>query len=418
MKAVFVFSLGLLLTLTTPAFAQSKCATFEYTQQEAKTNIRVAAQIKTSEQFVQKSILENNFTARIEAATIKVPVVVHILYHTPEEKITDAQVISQIEALNKYFRKRNSDTANTPAYFRALAADCEIEFQLATTTPDRKFTNGITRKYTPITKWAADDKMKFTTEMGENVWDSKSYLNIWVCNLDKLAGYSTMPGSDLEKDGLVISYKAFGTTGTTSSGYNQGKTAVHEVGHWLGLKHIWGDDYCGDDGVDDTPKQASYTLGCPNTVRITCGNGPYGDMYMNFMDITTDNCVNMFTQGQKNKMRALFNAGGTRNSLLTSNAFLLPQVQLIPVETEDPKWLEARMYPNPASNELFFDLSYDQRWIGKNIFVTNLAGQSIMNVTITSKIMRIDISGLKPGIFFLAAKKDDGMSIKQKFIKL
>ncbi|MBK8951796.1 MAG: hypothetical protein IPM85_05195 [Chitinophagaceae bacterium] len=106
---------------------------------------------------------------------------------------------------------------------------------------------------------------------------------------------------DIQKDGIVISYNSFGVN--AAGVYGMGKTAVHEVGHWLGLRHIWGDAYCGDDGVDDTPRQASYTIGCPTDIRVTCGNAPYGDMYMNFMDVTNDGCLKMFTHGQKERMR-------------------------------------------------------------------------------------------------------------------
>jgi hypothetical protein len=411
MKAGLISSLLLITSFW--AQAQDKCGSYTYQQEFNRTNPSIISSIEDAE----KLTIQNRLLGRLEGTVIKIPVVVHNIYHTPEEKITDAQVYSQIDALNKHFRRRNSDTANAPAYFRALAADCEIEFQLATTAPGNKFTNGITRSYTPITKWTTDDKVKFTSEMGEDAWDSKNYLNIWVCNLDKLAGYASLPGSEINKDGIVISYKAFGTTGSVKSYYSQGKTAVHEVGHWLGLKHIWGDANCGDDGIDDTPKQASYTVGCPNSVRVTCGNSPYGDMYMNYMDITNDECVNMFTVGQKNKMRAQLTSG-VRSGLLTTNAFLLPQVQMIPVEANDPKWLEPKLYPNPATSNITLDLSYDSRWIGKNISITNLSGQIVENVSITSKIVTINISHYKAGMYFLAAKKDDGVSIKSKFIKL
>lgn len=407
----------LALVFATQLSAQDKCKSYTYQQSELAKDPAMAGRIKATEDFIQQQ-LAGRLTSRLDGVTIKIPVVVHILYHTPTEKISDAQVISQIEALNKYFRRRNADTASTPAHFRALAADCEIEFQLAISDPGRRSTSGITRKYTPITKWGADDKMKSAAEMGTDAWDTKSYLNIWVCNLDKFAGYSTLPGSDDKKDGLVISYAAFGT-GSSAGGYAMGKTAVHEVGHWLSLKHLWGDEYCGDDGVSDTPKQASYTVGCPSTVRVTCGNAPYGDMYMNYMDFTNDACINMFTQGQKARMRLLFEQGGPRFSLLTSKGLDLPLFSNIPLpEEQDPKWLRPNLYPNPASSQVMLDLSYDSRWIRKTIFVTNMQGQNVMNVVITSKYQQIDVSRLQAGVYFIAAKKDDGESMKMKLIKL
>lgn len=390
--------------------AQERCSTVSYMEACLSKDPALAIRIKEAE---QKKI---NSASRIFTGVVKIPVVVHNLYHLPEEKISDVQVLSQIEALNTYFRKRNADTAGIPSYFRSLAADCEIEFQLAISDPRKRSTSGIIRKYTPVTSWGPDDKMKFSTEMGDDAWDSKSYLNIWVCNMDKYAGYAAVPGSEAAKDGIVISYKSFGVT--SSGSYGMGKTAVHEVAHWLGLKHIWGDAYCGDDGIDDTPKQASYTTGCPSAIRITCGNAPYGDMYMNFMDLTNDLCLKMFTTGQKEKMRSFFEPGGVRESLLYSKGLNMPLISEIPVPTEDPKWLEPKIYPNPATNELKLDLAYDIRWIGEKIFVTNIVGQNIINLIVTSKSQTIDISKLQPGTYFLAAKRTDGLSMKLKFVKL
>jgi hypothetical protein len=193
---------------------------------------------------------------------------------------------------------------------------------------------------------------------------------------------------------------------------------VHETGHWLGLKHLWGDENCGDDGVDDTPKQASYTIGCPSNIRVTCGNGPNGDMYMNYMDFTSDACTNMFSKGQKTRMRALFEAGGSRYSLLSSKGLSAPLIFEIPLPEEDPKWLHPQLYPNPASSSLTLDLAYDSRWVGKTIQIYNMAGQIVLKVAVTSKLQKIDINKLQSGVYILAAKKEDGESMKLQFVKL
>ena len=413
--AKFIIAL-LSLTFISQLSAQQKCSSTSYQQEELRKNPSLQEKINSLEAFAAQPV-ENAIASRTSEVKIKIPVVVHILYRTPNEKVTDAQVNSQIDALNKYFRRRNSDTANTPAYFRQFAADCEIEFQLASSDSRSRSTTGIIRKYTPVTKWKADDQMKFATSMGDDAWDPKSYLNIWVCNLDRFAGYSTMPGGDMIKDGVVLSYSVFGT-GTGVAGYDMGKTAVHEVGHWLNLKHLWGDENCGDDGVSDTPKQASYTVGCPTNIRVTCGNSPYGDMYMNYMDYTNDACINMFTKGQKARMRALFAIGGFRNYFLSSKGLSSPLIFESPVAEADPRWLYPQLYPNPAVNEILIDLTYDAGWIGKTIFVTNIQGQNVMNVVITSKNQKIGISQLQAGVYFIAAKKGDGESLKKKFIKL
>jgi len=332
-----IFSALFLLTIAGQLTAQ-RCNTFFYQQEQLKNSTGQAETMKAIESFITQHTagIENNSTAKIEGNIIKIPVVVHILYHSPSEKISNERVQSQLDVLNKCFRRQNADSVKTPVFFKPYATDCEIEFQLATSDSRSRSTTGIIRKYTPITKWAVDDRMKFSATMGDDAWDAGSYLNIWVCNLDKLAGYSSLPGNDPSKDGLVIDFDAFGTI-NSGSGYDQGKTAVHEIGHWLGLKHLWGDENCGDDGVYDTPKQASYTSGCPSNIRITCSNGPFGDMYMNYMDFTSDACMNLFTKGQKARMRAVFESGGPRNAIISSKGLNQPLFFEAPLPENDPK---------------------------------------------------------------------------------
>ena len=393
-----------------------RCQSFSYFQEQVSRDAMFGIKNREIESFLQKTS-NNSLASRGQETVIKIPVVVHILYHTPEEKISDAVVLKQIEVLNKCFRRLNADSVNTPERFKNLAADCKIEFQLATSDMRRRYTSGIIRKYTPVTKWSMDDKMKFSSGLGDDAWDADNYLNIWVCNMDRLAGYASFPGGDKKLDGLVIDFGAFGTANGVT-GYDEGKTVVHEIGHWLGLKHLWGDAYCGDDGVDDTPKQASYTIGCPSSIRTTCSNGPNGDMYMNYMDFTNDACMNMFTLGQRDRMRALFQSGGNKASFLTSKGLMQPLIFEIPAEESDPKWLHPQLYPNPANDAITIDLSYDPRWIGKTLQIFNLSGQSVQQLTITSKIQQINIKNISSGVYFIAAKGEEGLSLKMKFVKL
>jgi len=397
--------------------AQKKCYSSDYRTNEIRLDPSLSEKFKNIETATENFISQQGTVAnRGEESVIRIPVVVHILYHTSAEKITDADVYYQIAALNNCFRRRSADTAQTPSYFKPLAADCNIEFQLAISDPKQRATTGIIRKYTPVARWDANDKMKFSSQAGDDAWDPSSYLNIWVCNLDMMAGYSTFPDAAKEKDGLVIAYNVFGSQGST--GYNMGKTAVHEIGHWLNLKHIWGDTYCGDDGVSDTPKQAGFNVDCPSGKLITCNNAPYGDMYMNYMDFTSDACMNLFTTGQKLRMRALFSNGGARSSILLSKGLNPPLIAEAPLPEADPQWYRPNLYPNPATAEMTLDLTYDARWMGKKISITNLQGQTLMSLVITNKEQKISIRDLTPGLYFLVAKKDDGESLKLKFIKL
>lgn len=411
----YVLLIGAMILSFVQTSAQRACFSAEYLQNAIRTNPSLAGQAQTIESFIQRQVAAAA-NARVVGVTIKIPVVVHILYHLPGENIDDEKVYSQIEILNQCFRRTNADTVNTPARFKSRAADCEIEFQLATSDPSKRNTNGIIHKYTPISIWQADDKMKRSSEMGDDGWDPNNYLNIWVCNIKYAAGYSSIPGDSPENDGVVINVSMFGHN--TVGGYEQGRTAVHEVGHWLGLKHIWGDAPCGNDYVDDTPTQTQYNMGCPTGVRITCNNGPDGDMYSNYMDYTSDACVNLFTEGQKARMRALFASGGVRNSILSSYGLNPPLIHETPIPEEVPKWLQPRLYPNPAANELVLDVAYDVRWIGKTVLLINMNGQQVMEIQIASRTQKIDISKLVPGVYFISTRKEDGSYIKQKFIKM
>jgi hypothetical protein len=419
MRTLFVL-LGVLIISVGQLAAQRACTSSSYLQNELKNNPYLSDQISRIENFVRREVAKKqtgNIIAREQKFIVKIPVVVHILYHIPDENISDQKVFSQVDMLNKCFRRTNPDTINTPPIFRSKAADCEIEFQLAISDPQKKGTTGIIRKYTPITEWKDDDKIKFSSEMGDDAWDAKNYLNIWVGNLKGLAGYSSVPGCAANKDGIVIDYSDFGLN--DRAGYELGRTAVHETGHWLGLKHIWGDAYCGDDLVDDTPKQGDFTSGCPITSRTSCSNASLGgDMYMNYMDYTNDACVNLFTEGQKTRMRALFADGGVRMSILSSYGLSTPLIIEAPLPDESPKWLYPQLYPNPANNEIILDVAYDTRWVGKMVSIFNVNDQLVLQIQITSKIQKIGIGRLKPGLYFISAKKEDGSYIKQKFIKM
>ena len=252
-----------------------------------------------------------------------IPVVVHVIYRTANENISDAQILSQIDILNKDFRKLNTDWTNTPAPFINSVADCGVQFCLAQVDPNGNPTTGIVRVPTTVTTFTANDAVKYTAQGGDDAWDRNKYLNIWVCNMMGYLGYASFPGSPAAVDGVVVQHSAFGTGGNTMWPYNLGRTATHEIGHWMNLFHIWGDDgtgCLGSDRVDDTPNQAGYNSACPTYPKVSCNNGPNGDMFMNFMDYTNDACMYMFTAGQKLRIDATFAFGGPRWAILSSNA--------------------------------------------------------------------------------------------------
>ncbi len=250
---------------------------------------------------------------------ITIPVVVHIVYRTSAENISNAQVQSQIDVLNEDFRRLNTDAANTPSLFQSVAADVEIQFCLATRDPSGNPTSGITRTQTTKSSFSVyTDDVKYSSQGGQDAWPTDQYLNIWVCNLGgNILGYAQFPnGGPAATDGVVIDYRYFGRGGSAQAPFNKGRTATHEVGHWLNLRHIWGDAQCGDDYVNDTPIQQGPNYNCPTFPSPSCGNT--SDMFMNYMDYTDDACMNLFTQGQKTRMRAVLAPNGFRAGLLSS----------------------------------------------------------------------------------------------------
>lgn len=400
--------------------AQRECTTQQYIQ-SIKASPKVLTAINDAETFTQNRIAQKSASRLSADFIIRVPVVVHVLYYQASQNIPDAVIKEQIAILNRDFRRQNSDSVNTPDRFKPYAADAQIEFVLATADPMGRPTTGIVRKPTTVQYWQMDDQIKYTKSGGDDAWDSRSYLNIWVGDMRSLLGYASPIGAPADKDGVVINFSAFGSK-NASEPYNMGRTAVHEVGHWLGLKHIWGDTYCGDDNVEDTPKQGNFTSGCPSGVRSTCeGNGASGDMYMNFMDFTNDACMNLFTKGQKERMRIMFEDGGPRASILNSRGANEPwAVEEIPSQGEVPvAATQVKLYPNPVSSELVLDFEYDLSWIGKQVRLLNINGVEVKRVQVLSKIQKLDLSSLRSGIYFVQGiNSSNGNKLYQKLVKL
>ncbi|CAM1350596.1 zinc metalloprotease [Tenacibaculum insulae] len=232
---------------------------------------------------------------------VNIPVYVHVVYSNAQENISNTQIASQITVLNADFRKQNSDAGNTPSEFSGVAADAEITFSLAGTFRHSNSTsswgtnNAVKSAYPPVTP--------------------STHLNIWVANIGGgILGYAQFPGGSSATDGVVCSPQYFGTTGYVSAPFNGGRTMTHEIGHYLNLRHIWGDGRCRqDDFVADTPSSDAPNYGCPSYPTVNCKSN---DMTMNYMDYTDDACMSMFSEGQKSRMRAIFATGGSRASML------------------------------------------------------------------------------------------------------
>jgi hypothetical protein len=315
--AKFIFLLVLILG-SQFIYAQRNCGTTEYLNHCKAQNPALAGEMeKTNERLHQLEA-----TPQKNRQLITIPVVVHVLYQNAEQDISDQQIFSQIDVLNEDYRKLNANASSIPAAFSSIAADCEIQFCLAARSPQGLASNGITRTQTSVSAFSLNDAMKRSTTGGVDAWPTDKYLNIWVCNLaNNLLGFATLPGTVIPAlDGVVIGYKFFGRNTPLGGNYNKGRTATHEIGHWLNLIHIWGDDdnasdpCSGSDQVTDTPNQEGSNFQCPSYPSPSCGNT--SDMFMNFMDYTYDQCMNMFTTGQKTRMQNTISL--QRSGLLTS----------------------------------------------------------------------------------------------------
>ncbi|MEH1017657.1 M43 family zinc metalloprotease [Micromonospora sp. CPCC 206060] len=263
---------------------------------------------------------------------VRIPVVVHVVWNDDRQNISDEQVHSQIAVLNADYRAANSDLGTIPDAFRDLVGDTQVEFHLATTDATGRPTTGITRTSTTVTQFSPDDDgIKSAATGGADPWPASRYLNIWVGQLrDGLLGYAQFPGGPPQTDGVVVTYTAFGTLGTATAPFHLGRTATHEVGHYLNLFHIWGDDGTGcggTDEVDDTPNQAGPNNGKPTFPRLSCDNGPHGDLFVNYMDYVDDAAMMMFTKGQVARMQACLETA--RSSVLAPGATPQPAAPVV-----------------------------------------------------------------------------------------
>ncbi|CCG53285.1 Probable M43 cytophagalysin family metalloprotease precursor [Flavobacterium indicum GPTSA100-9 = DSM 17447] len=280
------------------------CYSHEHLEEQLKADPTLAQRMNDIEVHTAKTAAAIE-TGRIVNGVLEIPVVVNVLYRTTAENISQAQIQSQIDVLNKDFNAQNSDynTANNP--YSSVRANVGIRFVL----------DAVYRKSTTKTSWGTNDAMKKSTQGGLNPTSPTTKLNLWVCTIGGgILGYAQFPGGSSATDGVVIDSKYFGTTGTATYPFNLGRTATHEVGHWMNLRHIWGDATCGSDLVSDTPVHNAANYGVPAVGhRSTCTGTPL-EMYMNYMDYTDDRGMYMFSNGQKSRMLAIFQVGGSRAS--------------------------------------------------------------------------------------------------------
>lgn len=339
LRAMKLFAGVMLSGITSITFAQEKCGTVEIQIKQQNSLQRETNDVFES-WVKQKKASRNSRTQSDRTYTI--PVVFHVI-HKGETvgtgvNISDAQIASQVKVLNNDFNRTNSDAGNTPSEFQPVAGSINFNFVLASQDPDGNATNGIVRVKGSKNQWSTTDE---STLKAISYWPAEDYLNIWITDLSStLLGYAQFPVSDLSgledaednrlTDGVVVDYTVVGSNDdgnfSLTSSFNKGRTATHEVGHFFGLRHIWGDDNgsCGGNGdyVSDTPDQGDYTSGCPSNPQTSCS---VHTMFQNYMDYTNDVCMNLFTVGQIERMATVVENSPRRVSLLTSAGSVVPE---------------------------------------------------------------------------------------------
>ena len=382
-----------------------RCNTTDYMNAKMAADPAYARQFEMDEQTLQRAIanLANNRSSSSNSI-VTIPCVVHVVYRTVGQNISDAQVESQIDVLNEDFARLNADTNVTPAPVRAAASGSQFRFCLAQTDPNGNPTTGIERRQTTVNTFSTNDLVKAYSTGGMDAWDTDVYFNIWVCSLGGgILGYAEFPAaSHTDTYGVVITYSAFGRVGLVAAPYDQGRTCTHEVGHAFRLNHIWGDDggSCGGtDYVADTPNQAGETYGCrtfPHTDACTpSGNGV---MFMNYMDYSDDDCLNMFTTGQVTRMTTAMNT--FYSSLLVST-----RCESANSIQDGPENFSFSVYPNPTNGVINLDM-FLTRPIGDQavVRVVDALGKIVYTQVLnqpSGQVHSLDLSSLPNGIYLM-----------------
>ena len=423
---IFAASLLSFLISGSVAFGQRGCATLEYHNQHGMAG---TAGSRAFEEWIQQAeLLENDKHVQDNDELYYIPVVVHVL-HNGEPVGTDKnlsleRILSQIEILNNDYSK----APGTPGFnTQAAGADTRIRFCLASVDPNGQPTSGIVRVNT--NRDAFDFNTDNATLKGLSIWDPNRYLNLWSVKFSstQYIGYAQYPFTDsipmpqpipdVQPDGVVIEYRVFGDVPAGQSGpfpsYNKGRTATHEIGHYLGLLHIWGDgfgcpDINGTDYCEDTPKQANFTAGCPASVN-SCNTGVPA-MFQNYMDYTNDACMNVFTKDQKRRMRIVMRNAPRRKTLFTT-----PTQCGVSGVGDLAKQIPFTLYPSPAQDELKIQVTEHQTLVSYS--VSEITGRTLFSQPALGSAGTIHIGALPAGVYNLSATDASGKIWHRKFVK-
>ena len=432
-KKLLTFCLSILGLSASIAQNSNKCATMPVYSEHMKNAVNKA-------NFINAEIAAKNWLAnpinkivaqKKQNSIITIPVVVHVVYKNSVQNIPDTQIVRQIQILNTCYRLQNSNFPTGRAIFDSIGADVEIQFCLAAIDPLGNPTTGIIRKSAPSNASFDPlfnmDKVKSSSTNGDDPWPNDKYLNIWVCDMSLFGqafvlGYATFPGESPALDGVVIQSEYFGY-GTAAAPNNLGKTTVHEVGHYFGMRHIWADDDSGSTGqcdstdfVDDTPNQAAKSQSDCNLTINSCSNeAPYWgtvdpqDMVENYMDYSADGCMAMFTKGQKARMYSFLNTDPARMAIKTSPAGC-STVGIKELYSNFNNYLF--VYPNPTSDVLNINITQLSPSDLK-CEIYNANGQIVKSINQLDFQNTISLNDLANGIYVVKVFNSEVSGIKK-----
>jgi hypothetical protein len=413
MKRNLLLLAAFLFITSAKIIAQRSCASYEHLQEQMKNDPAFAKKMQDYEQAYQKYLRGNKNT---QTTTATIPVIVHVVYNTPEQNISDAQVQSQIDVLNEDFTATNKDYNGYDAGYGAVKGDMSIKFCVVQ----------IRHVATTKKSFGFADQVKKTKTGGDDAIDPEHTLNIWVCNLGQnLLGYAQFPGGAPETFGIVILYSAFGrgTQYNLLSDYNLGRTATHEVGHCLGLRHIWGDARCGNDLVDDTPLHNDANFGCPGEGhRSTCTGTPL-EMWMNYMDYTDDRCMYFFSDGQVGRANFYISNDPQLMTIVNSGACTSgPGNKLITVQQTVPETNHGSfaVYPTVTAGPATINYSaINSGLVQLNVY--NQSGMLVMKqqmvVVAGENSKQLDLTGLSNGFYLVQINQNNQRSIQKIIIQ-
>lgn len=420
MKRIFTFLAMTCLLYTSHAQVQftQKCGSDKVMQKMEE--VHPGFEQGTKNLFTE--FYNSNDSRAISDTFLYVRVVVHIVYNTPEENLPDSVILNQIGILNNDYGRMNADTINMRPVFAPVAGvDSRIRFLLADTDPQGNPTNGITRTTTSKTTFFSilggglSEDVKSTANGGIDPWDQTRYLNIWVCDMSipflgpAILGYAVPPSglpnwdpgsTDGISDGIVIQYQVFGSNNPNplTAGGNtyviKGRTPVHEVGHYLGLRHIWGDatNCAGNDGIVDTPQANDASAQDCDTTKNTCSDNIAGidlpDMIENYMDYSAEDCQNSFTKNQVEFVRWVIR--NYRTDIAT-----ISFTDINDLKAEDLLVLA----PNPSNEYVNILTKSGAKILNVNLY--NTSGQKVISDSFNDRKTSINTRNLSEGIYFV-----------------